>query len=102
MLPMGGLFDIYVLSDDRSAEMVLRFLEHFLPRRKEAAVDYVAPHSSGRPEFCFDTAGSLLSHLEDSPGEPHAIYRLSEALARRLGCLEAVVTLGGDLPQPAR
>lgn len=76
---MGGLFDIYVLSRDRSKGSVVRFLDHFLPRRTEAADDYIVPKHADRPELCFDDAGDLLAYLERHTNEPHAIYWTSEA-----------------------
>lgn len=76
---MSGLYDIYVLSRDRSKESVLTFLDRFLPRRSESADDYVVPNNSDQPEFCFNNAVELLVYLERHWREPHAIYWLSKA-----------------------
>ena len=76
---MSGLFDVYVLSHDRSREAVLGFLDRFEPRRSESADDYVVPNNSDQPEFRYDNAVELLDHLETRPGESHAIYWLSAA-----------------------
>ena len=76
---MGGFFDIYVLSRDRSWASAMSFLDRFLPNRKETADDYNVPNNSDRPRACFDDIDGLFTYLEQHPNEPHAIYWTSEA-----------------------
>ncbi|MBE9553168.1 MAG: hypothetical protein IMF05_06885 [Proteobacteria bacterium] len=76
---MGGFYDVYVLSGDRSKATVVQFFDRFLPERKETADDYPVPRYSDSPEICLDTADELLTYLEHHPDEPHSIYWASQA-----------------------
>lgn len=76
---MSGLFDIYVMSDARSRGSVYKFLDRFVPRRREAADGYAVPNNVDRPTINFETVDELLEHLERHPSVPHAIYWLSES-----------------------
>jgi hypothetical protein len=43
------LIDLYVLAPQRSAAIVVRFLDHFLPIREPSATDYPVPEFSDNP-----------------------------------------------------
>ncbi len=75
---MGECADIYVLSGDRSKATVIRFLDRFLPERKEMADEYGVPQYSDPPVNSFDTVEGLLDYLEHHTGESHAIYWASQ------------------------
>ena len=75
---MSGYYDVYVLSDRRSKEAVDRFLNHFVPQRKESTDEYLVPMYSTFPTSSFDTAEDLLAYIYENPNEPHSIYWASE------------------------
>jgi hypothetical protein len=45
------LLDFYALAPQRSAEIVTRFLDRFLPDREQSAVDYEVPEHSDNPSI---------------------------------------------------
>ena len=70
----GAFYDCYVLVRSRSANLVVAFLDHFLPARAESAAEYQVPQYSPAPSHRFQVASELLAYLEQHPNEPHTIY----------------------------
>ncbi|MBO6496816.1 MAG: hypothetical protein JJ978_14700 [Roseivirga sp.] len=66
--------DCYVLTDQRNKEHILRFLDHFIPDRKETADEYEVPRYSTQPSRIFRKAENLISYLSENKSEPHGIY----------------------------
>lgn len=66
--------EIYVLSSERSAKSVHRFLEHFLPARIECADEYVIPQYSDCPELIFKSDTELILYCEKFKEIEHTIY----------------------------
>lgn len=71
---MTSQVEIYVVSNGRSLEASLRFLNHFLPLRAQAAEEYPYPEFSDEPEQVFDSAEALMERLQQEPGEEYGIY----------------------------
>jgi hypothetical protein len=72
---MIGLADIYILTDNRSPDIIERFIKAFLPNGKEAAEDYVVPYlTSDNPKYIFDTTQEIISYCCNNPYEEQAIY----------------------------
>jgi hypothetical protein len=71
---MPEFADTYVLAPERSAALVARFLDHFAPRREEAAVDYSVPQFADVPARHFGRAEELVEYLVGHPSEPHGVY----------------------------
>jgi hypothetical protein len=72
---MTELADIYILTDHRSPDMIERFLNAYLPNRKEAAEDYIIPYlTSDNPKYIFNTAQEVISYCCNNLYEEHAIY----------------------------
>jgi hypothetical protein len=69
-----ALADLYVLAPIRSAELVTRFLEHFLPKRKPAADDYPVPEYSDSPELVLKTAEEVSRYCELHPNAAQCVY----------------------------
>jgi hypothetical protein len=66
--------DIYVLTLDRSATLIDRFLARFLPVRVAAAASYEVPQYSDHPVMVFTDAIDLIRLCEARPDLQHAIY----------------------------
>ena len=68
------LTDLYVLAPERSAALIGRFLDHFLPAREPAAREYEAPQYAEQPDVVFADALGLIRFCENHPDVRHAIY----------------------------
>jgi hypothetical protein len=68
------LADVYVLAITRSAALVHKFLDRFLPDRVPAASEYEIPQFADRPEVVFTDAGDCLKLCEARPNVEHALY----------------------------
>ncbi len=71
---MPPFIDCYVLVQGRSKGLVDKFLDHFLPHRRETASEYELPQYADSPRVVYKTADELLLAVEDQPAECHAIY----------------------------
>jgi hypothetical protein len=71
---MPGYADTYVLTFDRSATLIVRFLERFARCREEVAEVYEVPQYSDSPTHRFHRAADLVEYLAGCPSEPHAVY----------------------------
>src|SRR4051812_28664240 len=67
------LADVYVLANVRSAALVRRFLEWFLPDRTPSASEYEVPEYANKPEHVFDRPDDLIRHCEAYPDLHHRI-----------------------------
>jgi len=68
------LADVYVLTSRRSAEVVRRFVDHFLPQRESADADYPVPQYSDSPEFILKTADEVIDYCELHPDAAQSVY----------------------------
>jgi hypothetical protein len=68
------LADIYVLANSRSAALVERFLDRFLPDRVPTATEYEVPQYTERPLIVFSEATELIRLCESRPEFGHAVY----------------------------
>ncbi|WP_038164825.1 hypothetical protein [Verrucomicrobium sp. BvORR106] len=66
--------DIYVLGRERSPDLIIRFLDHFLPARGEAADEYAVPQYADTPQIVFKTADELINHCCQHSKEAYSIY----------------------------
>src|SRR5437868_4637991 len=66
--------DVCVLANGRTADQVERFLGHFLPRRREAASEYVVPQFAARPEAVLTDVGELLRLCQRRPELTQSVY----------------------------
>lgn len=71
---MGPLADIYVFQKSRSKQLVLDFLNHFIPFREESAVAYVVPQYAEDPIKEFKHAEDLMTFLEKHTHFGQSIY----------------------------
>ena len=74
ILNMGYYADCYVLANDRTKEFVDRFLNTFVPNRKEQADIYEVPQFGDETDKEFDSADDLIQHLELNVNIPYSIY----------------------------
>jgi hypothetical protein len=68
------LADIYILANPRSAALVHRFLDRFLPDRVPAAAEYEVPRYADRPKMVLTNAADLIRLCEAWPELAHAVY----------------------------
>ena len=62
---MTGFYaDIYLVKNSRSKDLVISFLNHFLPQREESADEYLIPQYSDKPKFEFSELDELMDFLE--------------------------------------
>lgn len=66
--------DCYILTTDRTLEMVDKFLNHFLPERAEVASEYELPQFGETTELKFDTVEGLIEYLVINTSTPYSIY----------------------------
>lgn len=66
--------EFYALGNDRSANNVRRFLEHFLPDREPCSSDYPVPESSDAPQYVLKTESEILDFMERHSDEPYGLY----------------------------
>lgn len=66
--------DCYVLVEKRSKEVILNFLNFFLPYRKESADEYEIPQYADRPEQVLESATELIDYMVTNSKEIHSIY----------------------------
>ena len=71
---MGYLADIYIIKKTRSKKIVIDFLNHFLPNRKENGEEYWIPEYSDNTTYEFDNANDLMSFLEINKNYSNRIY----------------------------
>jgi hypothetical protein len=64
---MSGFIDIYVLSPVRSTSVVESFLNHFLPLREEAALDYWVRIGEINPVKEFESVTEMCQFCEMNP-----------------------------------
>lgn len=76
---MAGLYNVYALVNSRKTERVVRFLDKFVAKRTESALEYLLPHNSDNPTLTFGRSIELLQHLEEHPHESHAVYWCSSS-----------------------
>ncbi len=79
--------DCYVLTNKRTKEFILTFLDTFLLNRQEYAGAYEIPQFSDHPTIIFHSANELMEYLEQNKKEPHAIYWYSEEEAQLRGAM---------------
>lgn len=71
---MGGFYDIYVLSADRTRSTIDRFLARFAPQREESASEYTVPQYSPAPTSVCGHDYELIEYCEVHPHETQAVY----------------------------
>jgi len=71
---MGYYADCYVLTNNRTKNFVDRFLNTFIPNRKEQADIYEVPQYGKEIEKEFNSADNLIQYLELNLNIPHTIY----------------------------
>jgi hypothetical protein len=71
---MGYYADCYVLTNNRTKMFVDRFLNTFIPNRKEQAEIYEVPQYGKETIEEFDSADRLIDYLELNVNTPHTIY----------------------------
>ena len=71
--------DINVIAEKRDISTVKRFLDHFLPKRKETADSYELPQYSNKPEIILNFDHEILSHCESNKHTEYLIiWKASE------------------------
>ena len=72
--------DVYVLAPERTAEIIARFLECFLPLREESADDYHVPEYSDNPVMVLKEADEVIQYAVENRLASQRIYwrRLGE------------------------
>lgn len=72
---MGYYADIYVIKKTRSKDYALKFLDTFLPKRKESTDDYVIyTSSSDEPKYIFKKVEDLMIYFERNTTIYQSIY----------------------------
>ncbi len=66
--------EFYALGNDRSANTVRGFLDHFLPNREPCSSEYPVPESSDVPKCVLKTESEILDYMERYPDEPYGLY----------------------------
>lgn len=66
--------EFYALGNDRSANAVRGFLDHFLPERESCCSDYPVPESSDAPNCVLSAESEILGYMESHPKEPYGLY----------------------------
>ncbi|MEZ5987332.1 MAG: hypothetical protein R3B94_15405 [Hyphomonas sp.] len=66
--------EVYALSTRRAAIDVQKFLDDFLPHRRELAGEYPVPQYSEKPNYVFSYVGDLLSFLESHQTDSYSVY----------------------------
>jgi hypothetical protein len=81
--------DGYVLTNKRTKEFIISFLNNFLPNRREYTNSYEIPQFSDNPTIIFKSANELIEYLEQNKNEIHAIYwyNKEESKLRGVMCL---------------
>jgi len=74
----GDFADCYVLTEKRTQEWIVRFLNEFIPNRKQQANEYEIPLYSTHPTFVFKKDEELIDYLEKNKNIPHTIYWTNE------------------------
>jgi hypothetical protein len=93
--------EIYVLSNKRSAEIALTFLEEFGPHRTPVACDFPFPEFVDEPTIVFNEPSELIRRLEQENGESYSIYwNVDQGIADQVMLFftadgEMIVGLGG-------
>ncbi|MCU7550980.1 hypothetical protein OCK74_17815 [Chitinophagaceae bacterium LB-8] len=70
--------DCYVLTNKRTKEFIMSFLNKYIPNRKEYTDVYEVPQFAEDPVLVFKSADELIEYLEHSKHEVHAIYWYNE------------------------
>ena len=94
---MPPCIDCYVLVQGRSKSFADKFLDHFLPHRRETASEYEVPQHADSPRVVYKTADELLLALEDQPAECHAIYWANTDPGRLRTAIVAPTNDGGTV-----
>jgi hypothetical protein len=68
------LIDIYVLTLERSAAIIARFLAHFMPDRERADSDYTVRVGGDKPTKVFDTPEEMATFCESQTGADGRAY----------------------------
>jgi hypothetical protein len=71
---MAQYADCYLLVDSRSIKVGMKFLDKFLPNRKESSVDYPVPLYADEPQEIFTNAADLMQFLEVESTEDYMVY----------------------------
>ena len=71
---MGFHADIYIIKKTRSKQLILDFLNHFAPNRKENCVEYYIPQLFNKQSKTFTNSSELLEFLMENPNYYHSIY----------------------------
>jgi hypothetical protein len=69
-----GLYDIYVLSHERSTSALNHFLARFAPRREAAADDYTVNDTALGSVHTFDCITTALDYCFSHPGASASFY----------------------------
>ncbi|RAW00277.1 hypothetical protein [Pseudochryseolinea flava] len=85
---MGYYADCYVLTNDRTKKFVDKFLNTFVPHRKEQVDIYEVPQYKGDTEMEFYLADQVIQYLEINVNIPYTIYweNLHDAEPRFANC----------------
>lgn len=78
--------DCYVLTNKRTKDFIISFLDKFLPNRQEYT-SYEIPQFSDHPTMIFNSANELIVYLEQSKNEIHAIYWYNKEESNLRGAL---------------
>ena len=70
----GICTDVYVLVKIRSVDIILAFLNKFLPGYKETADEYEIPQYSNNPKIIFTKDSELMKYCAENINEVHTIY----------------------------
>lgn len=67
-------YEVYVACGERTVALATRFLDTFVPDRRETADEYPLPELDDTPRTIFPDAASLMQTLENQPTEGYALY----------------------------
>ena len=71
---MPGYFDVYVMAWERTTGVANRFLDKFVPKREQSAVDYEFPQHSEQPTTVIQSASEAIRHCEAHPDAAQSFY----------------------------
>lgn len=76
--------EIYVLTTDRSVGAIRRFLDHYMPSRAPAALEYAIPEYANNPTQILTTDAALLAYMAMHPLEHYGVYWHEQATGSSL------------------
>ena len=74
----GGYADCYVLTDKRTTDWINKFLDKFVPNRKQTAEEFEVPQYSDNPIITFDNDEGLIDYLIRNKNTKHTLYWSNE------------------------